>query len=58
MLSPGWMFIVYCVLLRMTEGVGSALYMTSTFTILPILYPTQIGMITVSALEGRNVQIL
>ena len=47
-LSAGWVFIVYCVLLRMVEGIGTAMYITATFTILPLLFPKHVGTSTVS----------
>ena len=47
MLSSGWMFITFCVLLRVTEGVGTAMFVTATFTILPVLFPKSVGTIMV-----------
>lgn len=47
-LPSGWVFILFCTLLRMTEGVGSAMFFTATFTLLPEYYPSRIGTLLVS----------
>ena len=47
-LPSGWVFILFCVLLRMTEGVGSAMYFTATFTLVPEFYPTKVSTVMVS----------
>ena len=46
-LPSGWVFILFCVLLRMTEGVGSAMYFTATFTLVPEFYPNRVSTIMV-----------
>lgn len=43
----GWVFITFAVLLRMTEGVGSSMSLTAIYTLLPELYPTRVGLVTV-----------
>lgn len=47
-LPSGWIFILFCVLLRMTEGVGSAMLFTAVFTLLPEYYPSKVGTIMVN----------
>lgn len=47
-LPSGWVFILFCVLLRMTEGVGSAMYFTATFTLVPEFYPTKVSTVMVN----------
>jgi MFS family permease len=42
----GWVFITFAVLLRMTEGVGSALSFTAIYTLLPELFPNRVGLVT------------
>ena len=43
----GWVFIMFAVLLRMTEGLGSSMAFTAIYTLLPELYPTRVGLVTV-----------
>ena len=50
MVPSGWIFIILCILLRMAEGVGSALFGTALITLIPILYPKSVGTLVVSAL--------
>lgn len=45
-LPSNWVFVLFCVLLRVTEGIGSALFITATFTLLPVLYPKSTGTVT------------
>lgn len=45
----GWVFIMFAVLLRMTEGVGSSMTFTAIYTLLPELFPTRVGLLTVIA---------
>ena len=47
-MSSGWIFVTFCVLLRMVEGVGSAMFITAAFTLLPLLFPNSVGTMTVS----------
>ena len=47
LLSPGLEFITFCVVLRLVQGTGSALFSTATFTLLPELFPNALGTITV-----------
>ena len=51
-LPSNWVFVLYCVLLRMTEGVGSAMFVTATFTVLPVLFPKSVATIMVSGGRG------
>ena len=48
MLPSGWVFIIMCIVLRLIEGVGSALFMTGALAIVPQLYPDSVGRVTVS----------
>ena len=41
-------FVVYGILLRVTEGVGWAMTNTTTFTLIPVLFPSRVGTLTVS----------
>ena len=47
-LPAGWIFILFCVLLRMAEGVGSAMYFTAMFTLVPEFYPTRVSTVMVN----------
>ena len=47
-LPPGWVFILFCTLLRMTEGAGSAMFFTAVFTLLPEYYPSRVGTVLVN----------
>ena len=49
MLPSGWIFIMMCILLRLIEGIGSALFMTGALAIVPQLYPDSIGRVIVSS---------
>ncbi len=46
------MFIFFCILLRITEGIGSAMFSTATFTVLPILFPNSVGTVVVRGEGG------
>jgi len=47
LMPSGWVFILFCVLLRMTEGVGSAMLTTAAFALLPELFPNHVGTLMV-----------
>ena len=47
-MPPGTVSVVFGILLRMTEGVGWAMTLATTFALLPSLFPSRIGTITVS----------
>ena len=42
------LFVVYGILLRVTEGVGWAMSSTTTFALIPVLFPSHVGTLTVS----------
>ena len=50
-MSAGAVFIVFGIVLRMTEGVGWAMVKTTSLALLPYLFPSNIGMLTVSLYE-------
>ena len=47
------LFVVYGVLLRLTEGVGWAMSNTTTLAFIPVLFPSHVGKLTVS-LKGSK----
>ncbi len=47
LLPANWVFVVICVLLRIVEGIGTALLFTVTFTVLPILFPNSVATLMV-----------
>ena len=47
MMPSGWVFILFCILLRMTEGVGSAMLSTASFSLLPELFPNRLATVMV-----------
>ena len=47
-MPSGWIFAFFGILLRMTEGVGLAMFITASFTLLPELYPTRVGLVKVN----------
>ena len=49
-MPSGWIFALFGILLRMTEGVGLAMFITASFTLLPELYPTRVGLVKVNKL--------
>jgi len=51
-MPSGWVFILFCVLLRMTEGVGSAMFFTSAFALLPELFPKHVATVMVRVYSG------
>ena len=53
-ISSGWMFSTFCVLLRMTEGVGSAMFFTAAFAVLPELFPNHVGTVMVGHVVAIN----
>ena len=46
-LPSGWPFIVTCIVLRIIEGVATALFTTAGYTLLTELYPESTGFIVV-----------
>ena len=46
-MPSGWVFIMFCILLRLTEGVGSAMFATSLYAQLPELFPHSVGTMSV-----------
>ena len=52
MMPSGWLFIMMCTLLRLIEGVGSALFLTGSLAIIPQLYPNSVGFVSVSWLTS------
>ncbi len=46
-LPSGWPFIVICIVLRIIEGVATALFTTAGYTLLTELYPESTGFIVV-----------
>lgn len=42
-----WIFALFGILMRMIEGVGLAMFITASFTLLPKLYPTRVGLVKV-----------
>ena len=42
-----WVFILICVILRLLEGVGTALVGTSIFSALPYFFPKSVGTLMV-----------
>ena len=47
-MPPGAVFVVFGVALRMTEGVGWAMGKITALAMVPYLYPSHIGFLTVS----------
>ena len=41
-------FVVYGILLRVTEGVGWAMSNTTIIALIPVLFPSRVGTLTVS----------
>ena len=50
MMPSSLLFVIFSVLLRITEGIGSASYFTSSFTLATVMYPKSVGMVMVSLL--------
>ena len=46
-MSNYWEFVIFSMLLRIIEGIGSAGYITASFTIATILYPENTGTVIV-----------
>lgn len=42
-----WVFIVACVLLRIAEGAGTAMFYTGTFATFPKLFPKSVSLLMV-----------
>ena len=50
-------FILFSVLLRVVEGIGSAGYSTALFTMATVLYPKSTGTVIVSEREKRALHV-
>ena len=50
-MPAGAVFIVFGIVLRMTEGVGWAMSKITSLAILPDLYPSHVGLLTVSIIQ-------
>ena len=48
LLPAGWIFIVFAIILRLAEGVGTALATTPTLALIPGLYPERVSTVMVS----------
>ena len=53
-LPSGWVFIVACVLLRLIEGIGSAMFTTAMFSLLQQLYPDNVGLMMVNCWKIKH----
>ena len=42
-----------CILLKLTEGVGSALFLTGGLAIAPQYYPKSVGTVTVGTVDAE-----
>ena len=47
MMNNEWQFIFFSIALRLLEGVGSAAYFISAFTIATVMYPSSTGAVMV-----------
>ena len=47
LLPAGWLFIVVAIILRISEGIGSALATTAALSLIPILHPDRISTLMV-----------
>ena len=50
MIPSTWGFVAVAITLRLVEGVGSAMFVTATYYILPILFPKRISTMMVCLL--------
>ena len=50
LMPSGWIFIVFCVLLSMTQGVGSAMFTTAAYALLVELFPNNVSTVMVCLL--------
>ena len=57
-MPSGWIFALFGILLRMTEGVGLAMFITASFTLLPELYPTRVGLVKVYLLVSNHKSLI
>ena len=48
LLPAGWIFVVFAIFLRLSEGVGTALATTPTLALIPGLYPERVSTVMVS----------
>ena len=46
-IASKWVFIASCLLLRIVEGVGTAILNTTIFAVFPKLYPKSVGTLVV-----------
>ncbi len=56
-LPSGWIFIIVCVLFRVTEGVGTAMFFTATFATYPKLFPESIGTVVVRNYRSKDTSV-
>lgn len=47
LLPSSWIFVLYTSVLRVIEGVGTGMFTTVTFTILPDLFPNSVATVSV-----------
>ena len=47
-MPSGAVFVVFGIVASLTEGVGSAMGRTTALALLPYLYPSHVGLLTVS----------
>lgn len=47
MVDSSWTFIVICIVLRLLEGVGTAMLTTAIFSTFPHLFPKAVGTLMV-----------
>ena len=45
LLPANWLFPTICVLLRCTEGLGTAMFSTAIFAVLPLFFPNSVATI-------------
>ncbi len=46
-IDSGLMFISFCIVLRVTEGVGSAMFYTAAFSLPAEMFPNNVGTVMV-----------
>lgn len=47
-----WSFIVLCIVLKIADGAGNAMFVSASYSLLPRLFPKHVGTVTVSKLES------
>ena len=48
LITSSWMFVVTCVVLRLVEGVGTAIVSTAIFSTFPVLFPKSVATLVVT----------